>query len=107
VQSLYQSSPNFDTSGPVVDRSAPVFDRSVPMFDRSMPLFDRSAGSQDHNTRGSDDPSGVLEHLFDREGWNDMASVLRDINETQLSGGGEGGPASPMKAYHMESEVIH
>jgi hypothetical protein len=37
----------------------------------------------DQGTQGTQSTAGVNEMLFDREHWNDISSVLRDIDESQ------------------------
>jgi hypothetical protein len=62
--------------------------------------------SLDQGTQGTQSTAGVNGMLFDREHWNDMSSVLRDIDESQgmeqdLSTTG----VSPMKPCHQRIEV--
>jgi hypothetical protein len=60
----------------------------------------------DQGTQGTQSTAGVNEMLFDREHWNDISSVLRDIDESQgteqdLAAAG----VSPMKPCHQTIEV--
>jgi hypothetical protein len=60
----------------------------------------------DQGTQGTQSTAGVNEMLFDREHWNDISSVLRDIDEIQgteqdLAAAG----VSPMKPCHQTIEV--
>jgi hypothetical protein len=60
----------------------------------------------DQGTQGTQSTAGVNEMLFDREHWNDISSVLCDIDESQgteqdLAAAG----VSPMKPCHQTIEV--
>jgi ABC-type phosphate/phosphonate transport system permease subunit len=60
----------------------------------------------DEGTQGTQSTAGVKEMLFDREHWNDISSVMHDIDESQgmeqdLAAAG----TSPMKPCHKTIEV--
>jgi len=42
------------------------------------------------NTQSTHGSGGVVEHLFDRECWNDVAGLLCEINGTQRSTNDQG-----------------
>ena len=55
-----------------------------------MPAFDATPSFEQQNTQSTYGSAGVVEHLFDRETWNDKASLLREISETPLPTNDEG-----------------
>ncbi|KAG2611126.1 hypothetical protein PVAP13_4KG127205 [Panicum virgatum] len=52
--------------------------------------FDATPSFEQQNTQSTHGSAGVVEHLFDRETWNDKASLLREISETPLPTNDEG-----------------
>ena len=59
-------------------------------IDKLVPAFDATPSFEQQNTQSTYGSAGVVEHLFDRETWNDKASLLREISETPLPTNDEG-----------------
>jgi len=55
-----------------------------------VPAFDATPSFEQQNTQSTHGSDGVVEHLFDRETWNDKSSLLREISETPLSTNDQG-----------------
>ena len=85
----------------------PMFDKSPHSLDKSYPAFDATPSFDHRNTKSTNGSCGVGEHLFDRESWNDMSSILREINETQRSTNDQSGICESLtRPRHKITEVI-
>ena len=85
----------------------PMFDKSPHSLNKSSPTFDATPSFDHRNTQPTNGSGGVGEHLFDQEFWNDMSSILREINETQRSTNDQSGICESLtRPRHKITEVI-
>ncbi|CAN6274280.1 unnamed protein product [Urochloa humidicola] len=60
---------------------SPIFDLT-PIHPHTEP--DKSSLLDFTSSQATCDSTGIPDHLFDREEWNDVANIIREINETPL-----------------------